>query len=485
MSADRVIAIDGPAGSGKSTVARTVADKLHMAHLDTGAMYRGVAFAAIEAKIDLDDGDALDALAARVEMFFDGDRIFVDGTDATEAIRGQAVSTAVSPVATNAGVRAELVRRQRAWAAEHDGGVIEGRDIGTAVFPDAPVKVFLTATPDERARRRAGETDGVDVEVLAAQIAERDLRDSTRAVNPMRPADDGVEIDTTEMTLAEVVDAVLAIVPWSVRGERGEPASASRPTELDVVEDVAVGTGVEPPAPRQRAMQGRAVQPVTEAPTLSVGARAGYGLISATTRGLAKGLYRNEIVGTERLPRTGPYILAPSHRSGMDFLFAAMVTRRRVRWMAKESLWKYPSLGSFVDVMGGFRVNRGTADRHALRVAEAILADGQPLVVFPEGTRRSGEAVEDLFDGAAWLSSRQRVPVVPVGIAGTEEAMSTGTKVPRPGKTVIWIGEPLWPDVPHGGRIPRSNVAAFTERILPELQDVFDRANAHRSLGGR
>ena len=99
--------------------------------------------------------------------------------------------------------------------------------------------------------------------------------------------------------------------------------------------------------------------------------------------------------------------------------------------------------------------------------------------------RRSGEAVEDLFDGAAWLSSRQRVPVVPVGIAGTEEAMSTGTKVPRPGKTVIWIGEPLWPDVPHGGRIPRSNVAAFTERILPELQDVFDRANAHRSLGGR
>ena len=389
MSADRVIAIDGPAGSGKSTVARTVADKLHMAHLDTGAMYRGVAFAAIEAKIDLEDGDALDALAARVEMSFDGDRIFVDGTDATEAIRGQAVSTAVSPVATNAGVRAELVRRQRAWAAEHDGGVIEGRDIGTAVFPDAPVKVFLTATPDERARRRAGETDGVDVEVLAAQIAERDLRDSTRAVNPMRPADDGVEIDTTEMTLAEVVDAVLAIVPWSVRGERGEPASASRPTELDVVEDVAVGTGVEPPAPRQRAMQGRAVQPVTEAPPLSLGARVGYGLISATTRGLAKGLYRNEIVGMERLPRTGPYILAPSHRSGMDFLFAAMVTRRRVRWMAKESLWKYPSLGSFVDVMGGFRVNRGTADRVAVQPrGQPPRGGGDPPVA---GTSRVGQ----------------------------------------------------------------------------------------------
>lgn len=457
MSSDRVIAIDGPAGSGKSTVARTVAERLGMAHLDTGAMYRGVAFAALEAEIDLDDGDALDALATRVEMSVDGDRITVDGTDATEAIRGQAVSNAVSPVATNAGVREELVRRQRGWADEHDGGVIEGRDIGTAVFPDAPVKVFLTASPEERARRRSDETEGVDVEVLAAQIAERDLRDATRAVNPMRPADDSVEIDTTEMTLDEVIENVLAIVPWA-------------------------GDEAEPPAPRTRAMQGRAVQPPTEVPTLSIGARAGYGLISVTSRGLAKGLYRNEIVGLERLPRTGPYILAPSHRSGMDFLFAAMVTRRRVRWMAKESLWKYQALGSFVDVMGGFRVNRGTADRRALRVAEAILVDGQPLVVFPEGTRRKGENVEDLFDGAAWLSSRQRVPVVPVGIAGTEEAMSTGTKLPRPGKIVVWVGEPLWPDVPPTGRIPRSQVTAFTQRVLPELQDAFDRATAHREL---
>ena len=160
--AARVVAIDGPAGSGKSTVARTVAGRLGMAHLDTGAMYRGVAFAALEAGIDLGDGDALDALAERVDMAFDGSRLLVDGADATEAIRGQAVSTAVSPVATNAGVREVMVQRQREWAADHDGGVIEGRDIGTAVFPDAPVKVFLTATPEERARRRSDETDDVE-----------------------------------------------------------------------------------------------------------------------------------------------------------------------------------------------------------------------------------------------------------------------------------------------------------------------------------
>lgn len=116
-----MVAIDGPAGSGKSTVARTVAERLAMAHLDTGAMYRGVAFAALEAGIDLGDGPALDALAERVDLTFDGERLLVDGADATEAIRGQAVSTAVSPVATNAGVREVLVRRQREWAAKHDG----------------------------------------------------------------------------------------------------------------------------------------------------------------------------------------------------------------------------------------------------------------------------------------------------------------------------------------------------------------------------
>ena len=471
--AARVVAIDGPAGSGKSTVARTVAGRLGMAHLDTGAIYRGVAFAALEAGIDLGDGDALDALAERVDMAFDGSRLLVDGADATEAIRGQAVSTAVSPVATNAGVREVMVQRQREWAADHDGGVIEGRDIGTAVFPDAPVKVFLTATPEERARRRSDETDDVDLETLAAQIAERDERDANRAVNPMRPADDGVVIDTTDLNLDQVVDAVIALVPWVGEDRKSRPPAEPEPAADTVAE------GTAPSLPRAFV---RPAQPVVDAPALGIGARLGYRAISGTSRALAKVAYRSEIMGKERLPRTGPYILAPSHRSGLDFLLAAMVTRRRVRWMAKESLWTYPALGSFVDVMGGFQVNRGTADRRSLRVAEAVLADGQPLVVFPEGTRRNGAVVEGLFDGAAWLASRQRVPLVPVGIAGTEEAMSTGTRLPRPGKIVIWIGEPLWPDVPRAGRVPRREVTAFSDRLLPELQDAFDRANAHRGL---
>jgi CMP/dCMP kinase len=152
-SAPRVIAIDGPAGSGKSTVARAVAERLDLPYLDTGAMYRSVAFAALRLGIDPDDQDAVARLVQHVEIDV-GEQVLVDGVDATIEIRGPEVTRAVSAVAANPAVRAELRRRQREWAEEHSGGVIEGRDIGTVVFPEAELKVYLTAEHDERARRR-------------------------------------------------------------------------------------------------------------------------------------------------------------------------------------------------------------------------------------------------------------------------------------------------------------------------------------------
>src|SRR5438270_12789875 len=149
----RVVAIDGPAGSGKSTVARAVASRLGIAYLDTGAMYRSVAFAAIQRGVDPADGEALAKVASGLDIRL-GDRVFVDGVDATAPIRSPEVTAVGSAVAAHPPVRAEMVHRQRRWAAAHGGGVAEGRDIGTVVFPDADVKVFLTATEDERARRR-------------------------------------------------------------------------------------------------------------------------------------------------------------------------------------------------------------------------------------------------------------------------------------------------------------------------------------------
>jgi cytidylate kinase len=205
-----VIAIDGPAGSGKSTVARRLAERLELKYLDTGAMYRAVAFAALRRDVDPGDLDAVAKLVPGLEIDVSLEAVRVDGVDATIEIRGPEVTRAVSVVAANSSVRDDLRRRQHAWAEKHDGGVIEGRDIGTVVFPDAELKVYLTASPEARAGRRAQEVTDLDYETVAADIARRDALDQGRDDSPLIEAADAVTIDTTDRTIDEVVDAVLA-----------------------------------------------------------------------------------------------------------------------------------------------------------------------------------------------------------------------------------------------------------------------------------
>jgi 3-phosphoshikimate 1-carboxyvinyltransferase len=198
----QLVAIDGPAGSGKSTVSRAVAERLGMARLDTGAMYRAVAWAVGQRQVDADDPAAVAAVAASARIELDGSTVSMDGTDVTEAIRTPEVSAAVSAVAANPEVRRHLVERQRRWAAEHGGGVVEGRDIGTVVFPDADLKVYLTASAEERARRRHEEP--------AEGLARRDRIDSTRAASPLTRADDAHLLDTTGSSVEDVVEEVLS-----------------------------------------------------------------------------------------------------------------------------------------------------------------------------------------------------------------------------------------------------------------------------------
>jgi len=204
-----VIAIDGPAGSGKSTVARTVADRLGLPYLDTGAMYRAVAFAALRRGIDPEDLEPVARLARRVELTVEAGVVTVDGVDATIEIRGPEVTRSVSAVAANPAVRAELVARQRRWAAERGAGVVEGRDIGTVVFPAARLKVFLTASHEARSERRAKEVTDLSYDTVAADIARRDHADSTRSADPLQAAADAIVLDTTGLSVADVITAVL------------------------------------------------------------------------------------------------------------------------------------------------------------------------------------------------------------------------------------------------------------------------------------
>lgn len=207
----RVIAIDGPAGAGKSTIARALAARLGLQYLDTGAMYRGVTFAALRADMSLDDTEAVAELSRRVALEVGDAGVYVDGVDATAAIRTAEVTGAVSKVAANSGVRTEMRARQQQWAAERGGGVIEGRDIGSVVFPDAELKLYLTASPRTRAERRVAEAGG-DVDEIERAIAARDHYDSTRADSPLTEAAGSTLVDTTGLSVEEVLQHIVRLL---------------------------------------------------------------------------------------------------------------------------------------------------------------------------------------------------------------------------------------------------------------------------------
>ncbi len=206
----RVIAIDGPAGSGKSTVARALADRLGLSYLDTGAMYRAVTFAALRRGVDPDDAEPVARIARDCELDVEPDgTVRIDDVDATIEIRGPEVTRAVSLVAANPAVREEMRRRQRAWAERMGGGVMEGRDIGTVVFPDAELKVYLDARPDVRAARRSKEVRDLSYETVAEDLARRDALDQGRSDSPLREADDAFIVDTSDLDIGQIVDVVM------------------------------------------------------------------------------------------------------------------------------------------------------------------------------------------------------------------------------------------------------------------------------------
>lgn len=207
----RIVAIDGPAGAGKSTIAKALAVALNIPYLDTGAMYRMVTYAALRDGIDLNNESAVTDISKSMNVVMSSDRFIVDDVDVTDIIRGPQVTEAVSTVAALSSVRSELRTAQRTWVENAGGGVVEGRDIGTVVFPDATLKVFLTASPAVRAKRRVAQSGG-DVVVIEEQIRQRDHLDSTRADSPLRESNDSLFIDTTDLSIDAVVKQITSSV---------------------------------------------------------------------------------------------------------------------------------------------------------------------------------------------------------------------------------------------------------------------------------
>jgi 1-acyl-sn-glycerol-3-phosphate acyltransferase len=210
--------------------------------------------------------------------------------------------------------------------------------------------------------------------------------------------------------------------------------------------------------------------------------RASYAFVRGLFVVLAKPYFRLEIRGTEHVPAHGPFVLSPVHRSNLDFILASTVRRGRMRYMGKASIWKSRALGRFVSVLGAFPVHRGTADRESVRTCLAVIENGEPLVMFPEGTRRSGAEISEIFDGTAYVAARAGVPIVPVGIGGSDEAMPVGAKMVKPRKIVLVVGPPIVPPPGDGtGRVKRRVVREMTAQLQSDLQALYDEA---RRLAG-
>ena len=443
MSTLRIIAIDGPAGSGKSTISRALAERLNLQTLDTGASYRAITAAALRQGLDFSDADAIAALARNAELAIDG-TVEINGIDVTGEIRGEDVNHHVSLVAANPDVRTSMVAWQRGWALQHGGGIVEGRDIGSVVFPEATVKLFLTASPEERARRRPEEGQ--------ASVERRDRLDSTRAASPLTMAPDALEIDTTELSVDEVVALVLARIAH-VEGAANESSGEAEDHSL-----------------RNSPGRGAAFRPDPHRTLF-------YRFVRRLVWVLAQVWFRPSRSGPGAVPQAGAALIAPIHRSNLDFLFAIYATDRKIFFMAKDSLWKSRILGRLLIILGAFPVHREAADRSALVNAEAVLAAGEVLVLFPEGTRREGPEVGEILEGAAFLSARGNAPVLPVGLSGTDRAMPKGAKLIRPAKVHVHFG-PLIPAPERSGkgRVPRSAVHRQSEAIRAGIQAAYDAA---------
>ena len=206
--------------------------------------------------------------------------------------------------------------------------------------------------------------------------------------------------------------------------------------------------------------------------------KVNYQFWKALTTGTTRIITRMQVEGRENVPKTGGFVLAPVHRSYIDTPISAAVTRRRLRYMAKDSMWTSPLFGWLISSVGGFPVSRGTTDIEALKRCFLLLSQGEPIVMFPEGERKSGPIVQTLFEGAAYVAARGNVPIIPVGIGGSEAVMPKGAKMIHPHKVRVIVGKPIHPRVSDNGRAPRSEVKRLTAELHEELQRLFDSAQA-------
>lgn len=426
-----IIAIDGPSGTGKSTVAKLVAKQLGFTFFDTGAMYRCFAWKISQDGIDpTNQEEVASALASfHFEIKTEHERhYFVNHTEVTQQIRTREISMIASQVAAYAEVRNFMVKLQRRFGRSCDA-VFEGRDMGTVVFPNADLKIFLTAKPTVRAERRYHEiiskfpdlAQPPTMDQILEELSLRDKNDTTRSLSPLKAAPDAIVIDTSDYTIEEVVEKIIRLKPK--RKKRFSTMKFS------------------------------------------------YWLVYTLARGFFKLFYRLKIYGENHI-HPGSGLLIANHTSFYDPPILSISCTEEVHFLARESLFKVPLLGRLIKTLNTHPVARESADMNALRQMIRLLSEGKKLIIFPEGTRSKTGKLHPFKPGFSFLAKKAKATVYPAYIAGAYEVWPVRKKIPRLfGKVSCVFGSPIaWEEFED---LPRDEAEKqLIERCTQAINDL-------------
>lgn len=423
------VALDGPSGAGKSTIAKAVAKKLEYVYVDTGALYRTIAYYVISNGFDAKDENAvvscLDKINVKLEYISGAQHVMLNGEDVSDKIRTPEISMGASAVSAIPKVREFLFDLQQD-IAKHNNIIMDGRDIGTVVLPNAQVKIFLTATAEERANRRFKELqekgDPSTYEQVLEDIKQRDYNDTHRDIAPLKKADDAVEVDSTKMTLDEVIDAIVKIINDKTAGESGSGDDSGEKKSIRATRELMP------------------VRPISKKKRLSFVKIFFYNLLRYITIFVYHCYYNIKWEGKENVPKDGGNIFASNHRSYQDPVFTALGARVPISYMAKEELFhKNVFFTGLIKLFGAFPVVRGKGDMQVIDTSIEKLEKGRNLEIFPEGTRSKDGKVGKGKTGVALIAVVAQTKVIPVGINFEGEKLKFRSKV------VVRYGKPIIP----------------------------------------
>ena len=433
-----IITIDGPAGTGKSTIAKRVAEAMGFTYFDTGAMYRAVTLVLLDQGIDLNDEESvlktIEDFSFRIKDVHGEKHYFIGSRDVTKEIRTQRVNAAVSQVAAMSFVRELLWKIQRTFATEGDA-VFEGRDMGSVVFPNADAKFFLTATPEVRAQRRLTEllnkspqeAEQFDQEKMGAELKRRDQFDSSRTLAPLTCPKDALVIDTSDLTIEQIVEKVL------------------------------------------ESIEKKSVKKLKSASFL-------YRFVIFVSKCFFKIFYRHKVYGLEHFIPGGA-ILAANHTSFWDPPAIAISWPEEVHFLARESLFKNPLFGSFIRAVNTHPVSGTAGDVAVFKTIINLLKQGKKVILFPEGARSRDGQFTSVKPGIALLLSRSEAAVIPTYLHGIYEIWKRDRKFPKlHGRSVCVFGSPIyWETYVHlGKKEAQEAIARAIEQAILNLKAWYE-----------